>query len=317
MRCYYKNMNDNILENDLELAREGNVVRLHDAEGAREDNVVRLHDAEGRLGKGGLQLLCEGSEANLHVAGLQLVRQDGVLYLQGGGMQLCVDFLGEARRLRPDALARELLVRAARVRGAGAPVVVDATAGLGEDALLLAAAGAQVYMFEKNEVIAALLADGISRALEGGCAGAAGAMKGGGAEKKSAALVAQAASRMHLSVADSVSALRTIAGARCGCAGMSGEAAGAQANINPDVIYLDPMFPARSKSAAVKKKFQLLHKLELPCENERELLEAALLTSAKKVVIKRPLKGAFLADMKPSYSLKGKAVRYDVIAKCR
>ena len=316
MRCYYKNMNDNILENDLELAREG--------------NVVRLHDAEGRLGKGGLQLLCEGSEANLHVAGLQLVRQDGVLYLQGGGMQLCVDFSGEARRLRPDALARELLVRAARVRGAGAPVVVDATAGLGEDALLLAAAGAQVYMFEKNEVIAALLADGISRALEGGCDKAEGgalggapggvcegAMEGGGAEKKSAALVAQAASRMHLSVADSVSALRAIAGARCGCAGMSGEAAGAQANINPDVIYLDPMFPARSKSAAVKKKFQLLHKLELPCENERELLEAALLTSAKKVVIKRPLKGAFLADVRPSYSLKGKAVRYDVIVKCR
>ena len=316
MRCYYKNMNDNILENDLELAREG--------------NVVRLHDAEGRLGKGGLQLLREGSEANLHVAGLQLVRQDGVLYLQGGGMQLCVDFSGEARRLRPDALARELLVRAARVRGACAPVVVDATAGLGEDALLLAAAGAQVYMFEKNEVIAALLADGISRALEGGCDKAEGgalggapggvcegAMEGGGAEKKSAALVAQAASRMHLSVADSVSALRAIAGARCGCAGMSGEAAGAQANINPDVIYLDPMFPARSKSAAVKKKFQLLHKLELPCENERELLEAALLTSAKKVVIKRPLKGAFLADVRPSYSLKGKAVRYDVIVKCR
>ena len=316
MRCYYKNMNDNILENDLKLGREG--------------NVVRLHDAEGRLGKGGLQLLREGSEANLHVAGLQLVRQDGVLYLQSEGMRLCVDFSGEARRLRPDALARELLVRAARVRGAGAPVVVDATAGLGEDALLLAAAGAQVYMFEKNEVIAALLADGISRALgggcggvgtsgalEGGCAGAAGAMEGGGAEKKNVALVAQAASRMHLSVADSVSALRAIAGARCGCAGMSGEAAGAQANINPDVIYLDPMFPARSKSAAVKKKFQLLHKLELPCENERELLQAALLTSAKKVVIKRPLKGAFLADVKPSYSLKGKAVRYDVIAKCR
>ena len=317
MRCYYKNMNDNILENDLKLGREGNVVRLHDAEGVREGNVVRLHDAEGRLGKGGLQLLREGSEANLHVAGLQLVRQDGVLYLQSEGMRLCVDFSGEARRLRPDALARELLVRAARVRGAGAPVVVDATAGLGEDALLLAAAGAQVYMFEKNEVIAALLADGISRALEGGCAGAAGAMEGGGAEKKNVALVAQAASRMHLSVADSVSALRAIAGARCGCAGMSGEAAGAQANINPDVIYLDPMFPARSKSAAVKKKFQLLHKLELPCENERELLQAALLTSAKKVVIKRPLKGAFLADVKPSYSLKGKAVRYDVIAKCR
>ena len=81
----------------------------------------------------------------------------------------------------------------------------------------------------------------------------------------------------------------------------------------PDVVYLDPMFPARTKSAAVKKKFQLLHHLEQPCEEEETLVAAALAAQPRKVVIKRPAKGALLAGMKPSYSVAGKAVRYDVL----
>ena len=80
------------------------------------------------------------------------------------------------------------------------------------------------------------------------------------------------------------------------------------------MVLLDPMFPARTKSAQVKKKFQLLHHLESPCEDEAELLDAALAARPRKVVIKRPPKGPYLAGKKPSYSLTGKAVRYDVIA---
>ena len=79
----------------------------------------------------------------------------------------------------------------------------------------------------------------------------------------------------------------------------------------PDVIYLDPMFPARTKSAAVKKKFQLLHELEQPCENEEVLLQAAEALHPRKIVVKRMLKGPYLAQKKPSYSLKGKSIRYD------
>ena len=52
--------------------------------------------------------------------------------------------------------------------------------------------------------------------------------------------------------------------------------------------------------------------METPCENEAELLEAAFDASPRKIVIKRPAKGAFLADKKPNYSIEGKAVRYDV-----
>ena len=84
-----------------------------------------------------------------------------------------------------------------------------------------------------------------------------------------------------------------------------------------DVVYLDPMFPGRSKSAAVKKKFQFLHRLEMPCEDEMALLEAARAAHPRKIVIKRPVKGPHLAGVKPDYTLRGKAVRYDCIVMAR
>ena len=79
----------------------------------------------------------------------------------------------------------------------------------------------------------------------------------------------------------------------------------------PDVVLLDPMFPERQKSALIKKKFQLIHRLEKPCDDEDSLLSAAVNLCPHKIVIKRPLKGAFLAGRKPDYSLTGKAIRYD------
>ncbi|WP_273396615.1 class I SAM-dependent methyltransferase [Thermophilibacter mediterraneus] len=208
--------------------------------------------------------------------GLELRRGPAGLTLLGDGMELAADLSRMLPRLRPDRLGRELLVRAARVRGVERPRAVDATAGLGEDSLLLAAAGFSVTMFEKDPVIAALLRDALERAA---------------GDPALAAVVA----RMELVEADSVAALRS-------------------RPEPPDVVFLDPMFPERTKSAAVKKKFQLLHRLERPCEDERELLDAALAAGPRKVVIKRPPKGPWLAGARPSYSLAGKAVRYDVIA---
>ena len=204
------------------------------------------------------------------------LRDDGQgLALAGDGMVLRADFTRLLPRLRPDRLGRELLVRAARVRGAEAPTAVDATAGLGEDSLLLAAAGFTVTMFEKDPVIAALLRDALERAAN---------------DPQLAGVIA----RMTLVEGDSVAGLCNLA-------------------LTPDVVFLDPMFPERTKSAAVKKKFQLLHHLERPCNNEDELLDAALAARPRKVVIKRPPKGPWLAGAKPSHSIAGKAVRYDVI----
>ena len=207
--------------------------------------------------------------------GLELRRDDEGLALVGDGMVLRADFARLLPRLRADRLGRELLVRAARVRGTEAPTAVDATAGLGEDSLLLAAAGFTVTMFEKDQVIAALLRDALERAAND-------------------SRLAGVAAHMTLVEGDSVSGLCDL-------------------GFSPDVVFLDPMFPERTKSAAVKKKFQLLHHLERPCDNEGGLLDAALAARPRKVVIKRPPKGPWLAGVKPSHSIAGKAVRYDVI----
>ena len=215
----------------------------------------------------------------LERAGLELRRDDEGLALVGDGMELRAGFDDMKHRLRPDALSCELLVKAARVKGVAAPTLVDATAGLGQDSLLLAAAGFTVTLFECNPVIAAMLADAVEQARRD-------------------SVLAKAASRMQVVAGDSVAGLRSLASA-------------------PDVVYLDPMFPGRTKSAAVKKKFQLLHKLEAPCDDEAALLDAALAARPRKVVIKRPLKGAYLAGVKPDYELRGKAVRYDCIVIAR
>lgn len=209
--------------------------------------------------------------------GVDLMPTDGGLSLAADGMRLVPDFRALLPRLRPDRLGRELLVKAAKVKaGGGAPLAVDATAGLGQDALLLAASGFRVLLFERNPVIAALLQDALRRAAAD-------------------ADLADVAARMAFAGSDSIAGLRLLP-------------------APPDVVYLDPMFPARQKSAAVKKKFQLLHHLERPCDDAAELLQAALDAHPRKVVVKRPPKGPFLADVKPSYSLAGKAVRYDVIS---
>ena len=222
--------------------------------------------------------------------------------LVADGMELRGDFARMLPRLRADRLARELLVRAARVKGAssagdsacesGRPWAIDMTAGLGEDSLLLAATGFAVTLYECDPVIAALLRDALQRAAE-------------------MPELAEIVARMELVEGDSVAGLSALAGGVAdGCVGALRLMGAPRC---PDVVYLDPMFPERTKSAAVKKKFQLLHHLEAPCANEEELVRAALAAHPRKVVIKRPVKGPNLADIKPAYSLAGKAVRYDVL----
>ena len=97
-------------------------------------------------------------------AGLSLVRSQEGLALSDGVMSIRGDLARMLPRLKPGVLQREMLVKAARVKGVDAPLAVDATAGLGDDSLLLAAAGFRVLLFERNPVIAALLADALERA---------------------------------------------------------------------------------------------------------------------------------------------------------
>ena len=205
----------------------------------------------------------------------KLVSTPEGLSLSDGKNTVRGDFTRLLPRVRCGNLGRELPVRAVKIKGVPEPIVVDATAGLGEDSFLLAAAGCRVLLFEYDPVIFALLSDALERAKR---------------DPETAPIV----SRMTLFPGDSIPALPTL-------------------TPHPDVVLLDPMFPERTKSALVKKKFQLLHQLERPCENERALFDAALAAHPKRIVIKRPAKGPYLAGVKPSYSLSGSAVRFDCV----
>ncbi len=223
-------------------------------------------------------------------AGLSLTEDANGLCLTDGKMTMRGDLSKMIPRIKRGVVGTELLVRAARLKDmSGTPTLIDATAGMGEDSLLLAAAGFNVILYEYNPVIAALLKDSLLRAAR-------------------IPELADAVSRMSVAEGDSAEYMRTLRSAA--------HEDSSPSSVNdrlPDVIYLDPMFPESGKNALIKKKFQLLRQLELPCSNEEELLEAAVAAGPHKIVIKRPIKGPYLAGRKPSYSIEGKAVRYDCL----
>lgn len=209
-------------------------------------------------------------------AELKLQRDENGLALVGNGQTLRGDFTKMLPRIRRGNFQSELLVKASKIKGLdGVTTVMDCTAGLGEDSILLAAAGFMVRMYERDSIIAALLRDSLQRAIE-------------------IPELKPIVERMELYEEDSLKALYHL-------------------NEVPDVIYLDPMFPSRQKSALVKKKFQMLQQLEQPCEEGDKFLQAAIACKPRKIVVKRPLKGEFLGNRKPDYSINGKTIRYDCI----
>lgn len=215
-------------------------------------------------------------ELPMDYEGLYLQYDEVGLALRSGELKLYGDFAPMKARLKRGAVMGELLVKAAKIKDANEhPLVIDATAGLGEDSILLAAAGFRVKLYEYDKVIAELLEDAMNRAAEDEFLG-------------------EIVGRMELCKEDSVKALQTL-------------------SEEPAVVFLDPMFPERQKSALVKRKFQLLQQLERPCAGEEELLAAAISARPRKIVIKRPIKGPYLAGRKPDYTISGKAIRYDCL----
>ena len=153
------------------------------------------------------------------------------------------------------------------------PHILDATAGLGRDAFILAGLGCQVTLMERMPVVAALLEDGLERA-------------------KLNSDVSEIANRMKLVHASSIE------------------------NMNlaeqVDVVYLDPMYPHREKSAAVKKEMRVFQSLVGEDLDADALLAPALALAKYRVVIKRPSYAPPLNNKKPSTSIKMKKNRFDV-----
>ncbi|TDR23415.1 16S rRNA (guanine1516-N2)-methyltransferase [Marinicella litoralis] len=79
-----------------------------------------------------------------------------------------------------------------------------------------------------------------------------------------------------------------------------------------DVIYLDPMFPVKTKSAKTKKDMQLFQKLHHDAQdNAHDLLVSALQSKCQRVVIKRPIHAKPLISRKPTFQMIGKTCRFE------
>jgi len=134
------------------------------------------------------------------------------------------------------------------------PIVLDLTTGMASDAFVLASLGAQVTMIERNPVVHALVKDALERAV----------------------LVVDAdlqtiLKRMDLHKRDASDYLKEL-----------------NENQYPDVIYIDPMFPERNKSAQVKKEMQFFHEIVGADVDSELLLLSALQKAKKRIVVKRP-----------------------------
>lgn len=137
-----------------------------------------------------------------------------------------------------------------------------------------------------------------------------------------------AASRMSLTVADSIDVATEVATRASG----DGASASTRERL-PAVVYLDPMFPRRKKTALVKKDMRMLQALveeEMESnsgapgngrrnstkeEEERKLFDVAMRLATRKVVVKRPLHGPEIVDhVAPSHCVVSKNGRFDVYA---
>lgn len=174
----------------------------------------------------------------------------------------------------------ELLARAAGIKqlraNSGEALLIDATAGLGRDAFVLAARGCRVQMLERNVLLFALLRDGLQRAAQ---------------QSNTSAIV----SRMALVQAQAATWLLNYG-----------------AEIAPDAVYIDPMYPSRQKSAAVKKEMQVLQALVGSDTDSHELLIAALACVKNRVIVKRPRNAAALLGPAPSFSMENATTRFDI-----
>lgn len=225
--------------------------------------------------------------------GLPLQVDEGEFALQVGeqGLQLQqlgpdapgpvrVDFVegGAAHRRLYGGGSGQMIAKAVGVAQGVRPRVLDATAGLGKDAFVLASLGCEMSLIERQPLIGALLEDGLARGAE---------------DFEVAPIVA----RMRLLKGNSIEVMRN----------WEGEP--------PQVIYLDPMFPHREKTALVKKEMRLFRPLVGDDPDAPALLEAALALASHRVVVKRPRKAPCIEGPKPSHALDGKSSRYDIYPK--
>jgi len=156
--------------------------------------------------------------------------------------------------------------------------VVDATAGLGKDMLTLFAMGYRVLGVERSPVVAALLQDGLRRLQNEPC------------------ITQPGLTPPNLYFGDARAVLETL-------------------QEPPDCVYLDPMFPSKSKrSALARRDLRALREIVGADDDAPTLFGMALQVVRNRIVVKRaddapPLMAG------PDSVYKTHTVRYDVYLK--
>ena len=172
---------------------------------------------------------------------------------------------------------QEPLAKAIGLKKNWHPYVIDATAGMGREAYLLYLLGCHVIAFERHPIIALLLIDAYHRASP----------------------LNDQEHSLDIQYGDAIEQLERINKDN-------------QQVRAPDVIYMDPMFPTRKKSAAVKKEMRVFKQIAGADLDADKLLEVALKTAKHRVVVKRPAAASFVNDRKPDHQIISKKHRFDV-----
>jgi len=188
-------------------------------------------------------------------------------------LPITVEFPVYLRNLKNlNELKSQPLVRAI---GKTAHLVIDTTAGMGQDSFMLAVAGFEVIGYERSPGVYALLENGLQRAMA------------------DPAIRELLDDRLQFRNGDAIDELPLL-------------------KPQPDAVYLDPMYPPkRKKSALSKKEMQVFRELVGADEDADRLFDVAMRSARDRVVVKRPHHAEPIAG-KPSMSYEGKLVRFDV-----
>lgn len=212
---------------------------------------------------------------------LEIVLSDDRLSLADRGFghdPISVDFSSSTfkYRLRHGGGRKQALAKAVGLKANKKPLIFDATAGLGKDSFILASLGCKVILCEQSALIATLLEDGLERAAKD-------------------IDYNEIVTRIKLYHGNSIELLPQIAQLQ-----------------KPDVVYLDPMFPHRSKSAKVKKDMRILRIVAGVDVDSHLLLQQSKQNAGSRVVCKRPKIAPELDGPPPSHSIYTKKHRFDV-----